>query len=77
MSEHTANQLISRDQNFKEECGGSVVEYTALDRMLENHCTRTAQSSQVGRSRWVQRIVYLANKKVMFGQYFTSENIHC
>ena len=51
MSEHTANQLISRDQNFKEECGGSVVEYTALDRMLENHCTRTAQSSQVGRSR--------------------------
>ena len=30
---------------------------------LENHCTRTAQSSRGGCSRRVRRIVYLAVKK--------------
>ena len=44
--------------------------------MLENHCTRMAQSSCVVCSRRVHRIVYQAVKKCNFGQCFTSENIH-
>ena len=45
--------------------------------MLENHCTRTAQSSRVGCSRRVHRIVYLAVKKgnVLVNILFQSENI--
>ena len=45
--------------------------------MLENHCTQTVQSSCGGCSRRVHKIVYLAVKKDnIFGQFFTSENIH-
>ena len=44
---------------------------------LENHCTRTTQSSRGGCSRRVHKIVYLAVKWEYFGQYFTSENILC
>ena len=49
---------------------------------LENHCTQTALSSQVGCSRRERKIhVYhflnLAVKKVISCQYLTSENILC
>ena len=42
---------------------------------LETHCTRTAQSSRIGCSRRGHKNVYLAVKKDIFCQYFTSENI--
>ena len=39
---------------------------------LENHCTRTVQSSRVGSSLRVNRIVYLAFKKgnILVNIYF-------
>ena len=39
--------------------------YFVAQSTLENHCTRTAQSSRIGYSRKVHRIVYLAVKKVI------------
>ena len=46
--------------------------------MLENHCTRTAQSSRGGCRRRVHKIVYLAVKKGhILVIIFFSENIHC
>ena len=45
--------------------------------MLENHCTRTAQSSHGGCSQQVHKTVYLAvNKFNILVNFFTSENIH-
>ena len=44
---------------------------------LENHCTRTVQSSRGGCSRRVHKIEYLAvNKGNILVISFTSENIH-
>ena len=57
----------------------SQITSTVLDILclitLENHCTRTAQSSRGGCSR-VHKIVYPAVKRQYFGQVFTSENSH-
>ena len=45
--------------------------------MLENNCTRTAQSSCGGCSRRVHKIEYLAVNKInILVNFFTSENIH-
>ena len=45
---------------------------------LENHCTRTVQSSRGGYSRRVHKIVYLSVKKgtILVIFFLTSENIH-
>ena len=44
---------------------------------LENHCTRTAQSSRGGCSRRVHNLVYLAVKKGnILVIFYISENIH-
>ena len=48
-----------------------------LSTTLENHCTRTAQSSRSGCSRRVHKIEYLAVKRGnILVIFFTSENIH-
>ena len=44
---------------------------------LENHCTRTAQSSRVGCRRRGHKIVYLTVIREVCCQYFTSRNILC
>ena len=44
---------------------------------LENHCTRTVQSSRGGCSRRVHKIEYLiVNIEKVWSFFFTSENIH-
>ena len=43
---------------------------------LENHCTRTAQSTRGGCSRRVQKVVYLTVNNCNILIFFTSQNIH-
>ena len=45
-------------------------EYIASDSKLENHCTRSVHSSRGGCSLRVNKIEYLAGKKVIFWSIF-------
>ena len=47
-----------------------LIGHTQFIMTLENHCTRTAQSSCGGCSRRVHKIMYLTVKRVIFCEFF-------